>query len=302
MNRFKNVIGNFSFADRRFVPCTSPEVSNTHVFSTIFKRMDKKRSNIDFSDVQVWYSEHLKKLKHEAMILEKKRRHAELCRKRHQALIRRERKLQKEKLRKPHAMIRRSQVAKLVKREGIPEQVTSAVRFHMSSVHGVSKCETCGAIKENKYFSLGHTRANGIRSLSRNCIKCGAMAGYDADPLVWFSKYIVSESRHRALSSGNVFTIDWKWVHDRFNELDGKCELCNRKMTTFKKDYRGNEEAKRFMSNPMNISLDQRVPGAGYTPENVQLVNLQCNLAKLDSSQEGFVEMCKAVAEKFSST
>lgn len=261
--------------------------------------MDKKRAAIDFSDVTVWYSGQLQRLRDEAMILEKKRRHAELCRKRHLALIRRQRKNEKEKLKLPHRMVRRSQVARVVESEGIPEQVSSAIRLHMNTVHGVSKCETCGGVKENKFFSLGATRVNGLRSISRNCIRCGAMAGYDKDPLVWFSKYIVSESKHRALSSGNVFTIDWKWVHDRFQHLDGKCELCNREMTTFKKDYRSREE-KRFMSNPMNMSLDQRAPGGGYTPENVQLVNLQCNLAKLDSSQQGFVDMCRAVAEKFS--
>lgn len=262
--------------------------------------MDKKRPAIDFSDLNEWYNEKLKELKEEAMILERKRKQAQLARKRHRAFLRKERKRRRERLEKtPHAMVRRSQVAEVVQREGIAEGVTNAVRFHMNSVYGVSKCETCGLIKETKFFSLQSTKTHGLRSVNKSCIKCTAMAGYDKDPLVWFSKYIVSESRSRALASGNTFTIDWQWVRDRFNSLEGKCELCDRKMTTFKRDYRS-PQTKSFMNHPLNLSLDQRVAGAGYTEENVQLVNLQCNLAKLDTSQEDFVEMCKAVATKFS--
>ena len=260
--------------------------------------MDKKTSSIDFSGVNVWYTNQVRKLKEEAMILERKRKHAELSRKRHLAFLEREKRRKREILSVPHKMVRRSQVKKIVQNEGVPEQVSSAIRLHMSTVHGVSKCETCGKVKENKFFSLGKTNATGLRSLSKNCIRCAAMSGYDEDPVKWFSKYIVNESRHRAISSGNTFTIDADWVYDRYKKLNGKCELCDRNMTTFKKDYRSNH-GRSFMLRPMNMSLDQRVPGAGYTPDNVQLVNLQCNLAKLDCSQEEFVAMCKHVAEKF---
>lgn len=263
--------------------------------------MDKKRTSIDFSELNKWYNDSLRVLKEDAMLLTKKRKKADIARRRHRAIIRRERIQQRILLRRPHEMVRRSQVAELKNSDGLPEAVSSAVRFHMSTVHGVSKCESCGKIKKTNFFSLGSTKLSGFRSISKNCIRCTAMAGYDADPLVWFCKYIVNESRSRALANGNVFTVDWKWVHDRFNAIEGKCELCDRSMTTFKRDYRGDaRNNKSFMSNPLNLSLDQRVPGGGYTSENLQLVNLQCNLAKLDTQQEEFVSMCMAVSRKFS--
>lgn len=263
--------------------------------------MDKKHSSLDFSEIMVWYKQQVESLKDEAMILERKRRHAIRARKLHQSRIRRERKQKRQyELKKKHPMVRRSHVSRVIESDGVPEHVNSALRYHMSSVHGVSKCKTCGIVKETKYFSYASTRYGQNRSVAPSCIRCTAMAGYDKDPVVWFCKYSVSEAKQRAESSGIPFDIDAEWVNERFKEVDGCCELCDREMTVFKRDYRekkgdGNIS---FMKHPMNMSLDQRVPGKGYTRDNVQLVNLQCNLAKLDLSQENFLEMCRGVVAK----
>lgn len=260
--------------------------------------MDKKHSSLDFSEVLLWYRDRVDSLKDEAMLLERKRKHAVRARSLHQARIKKERKTKRKAiLGKKHHMVRRSHVQSVIDSDGVPEHVSSAIRYHLSSVHGVSKCKTCGQVKETKYFSYCSAKYGQNRSVSPACIRCTAMSGYDKDPVVWFCRYSVSEARQRAESSGIPFDIDADWVTERYKSLGGCCELCKRHMSVFKKDYREKKEAGKisFMNYPMNLSLDQRVPGKGYTRDNVQLVNLQCNLAKLDLSQENFLEMCRHV-------
>jgi hypothetical protein len=264
----------------------------------------KKQSSIDFSDISIWYSEKLKELRNEAMILEKKRLSAVRAslkeKKRQEQEKRIKRKKKKIKLGK-HKMVRRSDVNKVIESEGKTLDVNAAVRFHMSTVHGISKCQTCEILKETKYFSLIHFKYGNLRTVSPNCIRCSAMTGYDKDPLLWFSKYITSEAKNRAENNGIPFDITSEWVMQRYKRLQSKCELCDSHMTLFKRDYRQDKKEKiSFMKNPTNMSLDQIVPGKGYTKDNVQLVNLQCNLAKLDVPQSDFVKMCIAVAAKFS--
>lgn len=251
--------------------------------------MAQNSASLDFSASTSWYIQQVRALRHEAMILERKRKHAVRARARHLALVN---KRARERARIKHPMLRRSQVAHAMEQHGA--EVSSAVRQHMAHWHGLGKCESCGRIKAVRFFSL----VSG--SISRNCIRCSAMAGYSKDPTLWFCKYLVCESRSRAQQAQNVFTIDSEWVLARFQSLQGKCELCDRPMTTFKRDYRApKSERNRFVQHPTNLSLDQRTPMGGYTPENVQLVHLQCNLAKLDTPQDEFVEMCRAIAKKF---
>jgi hypothetical protein len=262
----------------------------------------KKQSSIDFSNVSLWYSEKLKELRNEAMILERKRVsaiRARLKEKRRQEAEKRRERLKPKPSR--HKMVRRSDVHKVIQSEGEKLDVNAAVRFHMSTVHGISKCQTCGILKETKYFSLIDYRYGNLRTVAPNCIRCSAMAGYDKDPLLWFSKYITSEAKNRAENNGLPYDITPEWVMERYKLLESKCELCNSHMTLFKRDYRQPKKEKiSFMKNPSNMSLDQIVAGKGYTKDNVQLVNLQCNLAKLDMPQSDFIKMCKGVTEKFS--
>ena len=264
----------------------------------------KKQSSIDFSNISLWYSEKLKDLRNEAMILERKRLSAVRARvkeqRRQEAEKRREKKKNKPKPGK-HRMVRRSDVNRVIQSEGEKLDVNAAVRFHMSSVHGISKCQTCGILKETKYFSSIEYRYGNLRTVAPNCIRCSAMAGYDKDPLRWFSKYITSEAKNRAENNGIPFDITPEWVMERYKLLESKCELCDSHMTLFKRDYRQpKKEQISFMKNPSNMSLDQIVAGKGYTKDNVQLVNLQCNLAKLDMPQSEFVKMCRGVTAKFS--
>lgn len=43
------------------------------------------------------------------------------------------------------------------------------------------------------------------------------------------------------------------------------------------------------------VSLDQKLPGLGYAPDNLQLVSWAVNRAKGDLSTDEFIEMCRAV-------
>lgn len=232
-------------------------------------------ATIDFDGVDAWFRAEVQRLRAEARALGKRRR----------------RRRRRPPAPPPHAMLRRSQVRGALERPGPLDQ---AVRFLLASEHGISRCSACGETKDEKCFPLRQNRAP-FTTVGARCIACLRMPGYKEDPLGWFANHLVSEARSRAEAIGVAHDIDAEWVRARFERLGGACELCGRPMTLLRAEARAGE--RRFLRHPANLSLDQRVPKGGYTRENVQLVNVQCNLAKLDLSQQEFLEMCRSVTE-----
>ena len=122
------------------------------------------------------------------------------------------------------------------------------------------------------------------------------MQNYQAEPLTHFTKYLYKFAKHRAKSATPPipFEITVQDILDRYKEQDGRCALSGLPMTYNWDPV--NYDPKKFNAyRTYNISLDQRVPGQGYTKENMQLVILQCNFMKLNCSQDLFLDLCEAV-------
>lgn len=220
--------------------------------------------SFDFSAAVDWFRNERMQMRQEAK--EKKR------------VVRRPRK----KYKKRHAMLLRSGVAKALDSGVLPVRV----REHLLKNEGVSKCQSCLEVKDACYFQITSGK------LRANCIKCSRKR-YNENPELWFCENLVKEAKKRC----DLVTITGRWCFQRLNELDKRCELCGLSVTTLRPERRG--ESRMFRKYTTNLSLDQRRPSAGYTEDNVQLVHLRCNLAKLDMEQEEFLEMCRLVSAHF---
>lgn len=85
---------------------------------------------------------------------------------------------------------------------------------------------------------------------------------------------LVQCARKRAAQKGLPFALSVRWVEERIEA--GHCEI-----TGLPFNLNGERESWR---DPWAPSLDQTVPGAGYTEQNVKVVACIYNLAKSDFS------------------
>lgn len=88
------------------------------------------------------------------------------------------------------------------------------------------------------------------------------------------SVYLWTHARQRASVKGLPFTITKQTVYDRLVSLNGIAEV-----TFCTLDLKTRYDVQK---NPYAPSLDQRIPGRGYTPENFQIVTDWYNRFKND--------------------
>jgi hypothetical protein len=98
---------------------------------------------------------------------------------------------------------------------------------------------------------------------------------------------ILTAARDRATAKGLPFTIDMEWLLARYDEQLGCCAL-----TGIILRFEVNESGQRFHQ-PYSPSLDQIIPGGGYTPDNTRLVCVVVNLALNRFGEEVLREMCE---------
>lgn len=194
------------------------------------------------------------------------------------------------KPKKPHKALP-MRVTRLALKETITgdRSINKDTEAHMKQVLGIMRCFTCQKVKTVQEFRTKHT-----------CRECVIQANGE-DTLKTYASYIVSLARNRSGHLGDEFkfTVTPEWVAHRFNELEGECELCGRSMTHSRPSRMAERsENNSFVAVPTNISMDQIKNGDGYTPENVQIVHVRCNLMKMDMTMDNFIETCKLIAEK----
>ena len=211
------------------------------------------------------------------------------------------------RLRAPsHRMVLRSHLERAVSSAGVPGALSADTREALERFRGLCKCARCGAVGSRDFFST-----------PKRCTDC-EMAAYERDPEAWFSARLARDAAARGVRVGVPCEIDAAWVRAAFAACSSKCALCGEHMNVERRRGRAQPgdgsaggpaggpagspagsqggSGSLFANFPMNASLDQRVAGVGYTRENVQLVHVRCNLAKLDMPQDDFIAMCKAVA------
>ena len=165
------------------------------------------------------------------------------------------------------------------------------------------KCRTCECEKDLTEFpvqrSVTNFRGIGVPTVRKDCKVCTAAAarnfrkqnpGYSGSGKV--TKYavevrpVVSACAQRvqdakARSKGE-FNIDTDYMYAKLLEQGGRCALSGILLSVEKHTHHV-------------LSIDQILPGLGYTRGNVQWVSWAVNRAKGDLSLADFHTMCRAI-------
>jgi len=100
---------------------------------------------------------------------------------------------------------------------------------------------------------------------------------------------LFSGAKTRAKKANIPIDISKDWIVQQFEAQRGKCALTGR---DFQMEYESGGRR------PDALSLDQMVPGAGYTKKNTQLVVWSVNEMKKRMSLDEFLQLCLDVAEQ----
>jgi hypothetical protein len=101
---------------------------------------------------------------------------------------------------------------------------------------------------------------------------------------------LISGAKRRAKVAGMPFDISAEWLVSQFEDQSGRCALSGR---LFQLEYTTGGRRENAMS------LDQIVPGAGYTTDNTQVVAWCVNEMKKRMSQDQFVALCCDISQHF---
>lgn len=139
-------------------------------------------------------------------------------------------------------------------------------------------CALCGIQYKKDLFY--HYRRDG-KPFSQ-CKKCRRIQenAYRRTPL-GIGKRLLEGCKKR----GDLVTIDEVWVMERIEK--GVCEVTG---LPLKLKCEGGRRS------PYTPSIDQKIPGMGYTQENSQLVCWIYNIAKCDWSHDDVITLAKALA------
>lgn len=144
-----------------------------------------------------------------------------------------------------------------------------------------STCPGCGC--EQAYTRLDHARQS--ENADVHCKKCaGEIKSCNQREKIDGIRRLFNRYERAALKRGIPFDLTYE---DFCESYTGRCSLTGWEIST---DY-GKETA----------SLDRIDNDRGYEASNVQWVYSMVNMAKSRYTQEQFVSMCRAVAEKASS-
>ena len=160
-----------------------------------------------------------------------------------------------------------------------------------------ANCRHHGDHKDWRLRNRVDVKGRQYRSIECNlCVKSRAKKWRDKNPelhkksmgtITVTASRLVSGAKRRAEKSGIPFSITRDWVVSRFELQGGVCALSGR---PFQLEYGSGGRRSNA------LSLDQIVPGNGYTAENTQLVLWCVNEMKKRTQLDVFVLLCRDIA------
>lgn len=143
-------------------------------------------------------------------------------------------------------------------------------------------CSSCGA--EQSYGRLDH-----FKSAVAGDWKCKSCSSHTNNfkgrlgpmPYTWFET-----KRKGGLHRGLAWDLEPQDIIDLFVEQGGKCALTGWDIGWAEKGLTA------------TVSIDRIDSSEGYLKTNVQLLHKDVNMAKQQYSQEYFISMCEAIANK----
>jgi hypothetical protein len=209
-----------------------------------------------------------------------------------------------EKLTQPEIALRYNispaSIQRLMKIYGIVARSFSEVATNKIIEYGdgLKKCTFCEDIKNRNEFNAHSDTRDGLYSQCRECQKRNSLPCRIKRKQRILSKEQEQKERLSALfynvkSRAKVrevpFTISSEWIMDQFTKQNGCCLLTGLELdcsaTSTRNAYR----------NAFSPSLDQIVPGAGYTETNARLVCTAINLGMNEFGLDTFRLVAKAL-------
>ena len=160
---------------------------------------------------------------------------------------------------------------------------------------GKLKCHICGEWLDPEKFD-SHPEYKYRNHKDKRCKKCKAIQNKEArqkysedDRLYKLIQERWLTARSRATRKNIPFTITKEDIIDLWKHQEGKCAISRIPMT-FEID-----NGRIFT----NLSLDQKIPGQGYTKENIQLVCQAVNQLKSDWDMDTVLYLCQAIVSNY---
>lgn len=146
----------------------------------------------------------------------------------------------------------------------------------------VKNCSSCNA--EQTYGRLDHFKA--ALKGDWKCTACSNSTNtfkgrLGLMPYTWFEM-----KRKGGISRGLVWDLEPQDIVTLYEQQNGLCALTNWPITWSEKGLTA------------TVSIDRIDSSEGYLKGNVQLLHKDVNMAKQQYSQDYFIEMCKAIADK----
>jgi len=185
----------------------------------------------------------------------------------------------------PHPMSRRSTIKQIMNKEN----QSSDDKLKILSVTGKVRCISCRKDKTTDAFYSAVAKKIGIMSTCIDCI----YDKFNDKPRENFIRHMYIDCRNRSKKKKFAFDLELSDLHQLYDDQEGKCALSGQEMTFIHK--RGKRQ---FTRHPTNASLDRIDPKGGYTKDNIQLTTNVCNIAKMDLTEEMFIDMCEQVYNK----
>jgi len=147
-------------------------------------------------------------------------------------------------------------------------------------------CPSCGS--QQTYLRKSYAEAS-LREM-KDCKKCSNRKTENCGRIVyrgvrcsWFSKF-----KANAALRGLDWQITIDDVADLYEEQEGLCALTGWEIVFPEVGH----------AQLSTVSIDRIDSSFGYLKENIQLVDKRVNMMKQQYSQEEFIMVCKAVADK----
>jgi len=143
-------------------------------------------------------------------------------------------------------------------------------------------CSSCG--KEQSYGRLDHFKA-----ALKGDWKCKSCSNHNNTfkgrlgqmPITWFEV-----KRKGGLHRGLIWDLEPQDIVELYEQQSGLCALTGWPIEWSKKGLTA------------TVSIDRIDSSEGYVKGNVQLLHKDVNMAKQQYSQEYFIAMCQAIADK----
>lgn len=248
------------------------------------------------SEVRNAFSDEAKRIRQQEAELRKKQRRKEQNRRRAERRVEQWKK-------NPHQMVTRSRLPDLKEKE----KLTPSERISLIEMYGLNRCTKCNQNKEVECFYKRKIKTPNDCGLSKVCIEC-ENDKYNNRSLLKDFNDLARSTRKRAEEKGLDHNITGEDLVEIYRLQRGRCNYTGKRMKVkthrkhSKRLQRHDREERKKMVDDKNtyhnmdkISVDRIDSSKGYTRDNVHLIRVHVNFAKMDMDEDDFIQMCKDV-------